>query len=140
MHVPRTAGEKFKIATIQYSCIREIRWVVHQKNQLRYLYWIGLIFPEEFSHPSIQFFFVKKKKFYISIATNCNQVSSNTQSRAIETITQGILLTWSNSLINRVHHSRFLQFCMFRTQIFPHNRDFQQLYHRPWNIKKDVNN
>ena len=80
---------------------------------------------------TLQYNFFCKKKEIISIATNCNQVSSNTQSRAIETITQGILLTWSNSLINRVHHSRFLQFCMFRTQIFRHNRDFQQLYHRP---------
>ena len=131
LYVPRTAGEKFKIATIQYSWIREISWVVHQKNQFRYLYIeLDSYFRKGFLTLQYNFFW-KKKEIISSIATNCNQVSSNTQSRAIETIT---LLTWSNSLINRVHHSRFPQFCMFRRQIFPHNRDFQQLYHRPWNI------
>ena len=107
-------------------------WYTRKTNFAIYIE-LDWYFRKSFLTLQYNFFFVKKGEI-ISIATNCNQVSSNTQSRAIETITQGILLTWSNSLINRVHHSRFLQFCRFHTQIFPHNQDFQQLYHRPWNI------
>ena len=110
-----------------HEFVKLVGWCTRKTNFAIYISnWIhisGRVFS-----PFNIIFFEKKKEIISSIATNCYQVSSNTQSRAIETIT---LLTWSNSLINRVHHSRFPQFCMFRRQIFPHNRDFQQLYHRP---------